>query len=140
MNDDRASPPPLTVINPPELGRPRGFAHGVLAASGGRVLFVAGQTATVEGQVTTGALVDQFDVALARVVAVVRAAGGGPEHVGRMTVYVTSMETYLDSRRLLRDVWQRHMGSHYPAMAVVQVGALVDEDASVEIDATAVLP
>jgi enamine deaminase RidA (YjgF/YER057c/UK114 family) len=132
---------PLAIVNPPELGKPRGFAHGVLAPAGGRVLFVAGQTATdSEGRVTRGTFFEQFDVALTRVLAVVRAAGGQPQHVARMTVFVTSMESYRESRPALRDVWRRHMGSHRPAMAAVQVTTLVDEGAAVEIEATAVLP
>jgi enamine deaminase RidA (YjgF/YER057c/UK114 family) len=132
---------PLAIVNPPELGKPRGFAHGVLAPAGGRVLFVAGQTATdSEGRVTSGAFFEQFDIALTRVLAVVRAAGGQPQHVARMTVFVTSMESYRESRPALRDVWRRHMGSHRPAMAALQVTTLVDEGAAVEIEATAVLP
>ena len=131
----------LAIVNPPALGAPRGFAHGVLAQAGARMLFVAGQTATNSaGHVTTDAFVEQFDVALAKVLAVVDAAGGRPEHVARMTVYVTSIESYRHSRSPLRDVWARRMGSHYPAMALVQVMTLVDEGAAVEIDATAVVP
>jgi len=71
---------------------------------------------------------------------VVTAAGGRAEHIARMTVYVTSMELYRDARGALRGVWRRHMGSHYPAMALVAVTALVDPNARVEIEATAVLP
>jgi enamine deaminase RidA (YjgF/YER057c/UK114 family) len=131
----------LDVVNPPELGQPRGFAHGLLAPAGGRLLFVAGQTAAgADGGTTTEDFAGQFETALARVLAVVRAAGGHPEHVTRMTMYVTSMDAYRDSRPMLRDVWRRHMGSHYPAMAVVQVTSLVDAGAGIEIEANAVLP
>jgi enamine deaminase RidA (YjgF/YER057c/UK114 family) len=140
MNDEHRRTP-LDVVNPPELGKPHGFAHGLLAPGGGRVLFVAGQTATdSEGRVAPGEFSGQFETALSRVLAVVRAAGGGPEHIARMTVYVTSMQQYRESRSALRSIWQRTIGSHYPAMALVQVTALVDEGATVEIDATAVLP
>jgi len=132
---------PFTIVNPPELGAPRGFAHGLIAPAGGRLLFVAGQTATDDtGHIASDGLAQQFDCALARVLAVVRAAGGQPEHIARMTVYVTSMARYRDSRPALGDVWRRHMGSHYPAMALVEVTALFDKDATVEIDATATLP
>jgi enamine deaminase RidA (YjgF/YER057c/UK114 family) len=138
---DNASRPALELVNPPELGAPRGFAHGLLAPGGGRLLFVAGQTATdAAGCIGTDAFAGQFETALARVLAVVRAAGGGPEHIARMTVYVTSMQQYRDSRAALRKIWQRTVGSHYPAMALLQVAALVDDGAAVEIDATAVLP
>ena len=131
----------LAIVNPPELGRPRGFAHGLLAPAGGRLLFVAGQTAAAaDGHTATGGFAEQFEIALGKVLAVVRAAGGGAEHVARMTMYVTSMRDYQDSRPMLRSIWGRHMGDHYPAMAVVQVSALLDEGAAVEIEANAVLP
>ena len=129
------------IVNPAELGAPRGFAHGVIAPSGGRLLFVAGQTATdAAGRVVGGSIAEQFGRALERVLTVVRQAGGAPDQVARMTVYVTSMDRYRDSRSALREIWRRHMGSHYPAMALVEVTSLVDADAVVEIDATAVLP
>jgi enamine deaminase RidA (YjgF/YER057c/UK114 family) len=113
----------------------------MMAPSGGHLLFVAGQTATDEsGRIAATGLTAQFDRSLERVLAVVRAAGGRSEHIARMTVFVTSMENYRDSRAALREVWQHHMGSHYPAMALVEVTALVDPDAIVEIEATAVLP
>jgi enamine deaminase RidA (YjgF/YER057c/UK114 family) len=140
MNDERGRTP-LDVVNPPELGTPRGFAHGLLAPGGGRLLFVAGQTGTdSEGRIATAGFSGQFEAALSRVLTVVRAAGGGPEHIARMTVYVTSMQQYRESRSALRSIWQRTIGSHYPAMALLQVTALLDEGAAVEIDATAVLP
>jgi enamine deaminase RidA (YjgF/YER057c/UK114 family) len=127
---------PLVVVNPPALGAPRGFAHGLIAAAG-RTLFVAGQIGT---DAEDNDFIGQFDRALERVLIVVTAAGGRAEQIARMTVYVTSMERYRDGRAALRDVWLRHMGSHYPAMALVEVTALVDPDATVEIEATAVLP
>ena len=131
----------FAIVNPPALGEPRGFAHGLIAPTGGRLLFVAGQIgASADGHVGSADFTDQFDRALERVVAVVRAAGGEPQHIGRMTVYVTSIDRYRDSRAALREVWRRHMGSHYPAMALVAVTALVDPGAAVEIEATAVLP
>ena len=128
---------PLVVVNPPELGAPRGFAHGIVAPAASRTLFVAGQIGT---DAEDNDLIGQFDRALGRVLIVVTAAGGRAEQIARMTVYVTSMERYRDSRAALRDVWLRHMGSHYPAMALLEVTALVDPAANVEIEATAVLP
>jgi enamine deaminase RidA (YjgF/YER057c/UK114 family) len=132
---------PLVVVNPPELGEPRGFAHGIITAAGGRILFVAGQIGTIEGT-STGPddFLAQFDRALARVLVVVNAAGGHADQIARMTVYVTSMERYRASRSALRDLWQRRLASHYPAIALVEVTALVDPHAMVEIEATAVLP
>ncbi len=128
-------------INPPALGAPRGFNHGLLVQPGWSVLFVAGQTAaTIDGDVSDRAFVSQFSEALDKTLVVVRAAGGTAEHIVRMTVYVTDMETYRASRPLLTTVWRERMGRHYPAMAVVAVTELVDRDATVEIEATAALP
>lgn len=123
------------VVNPGALGRPSGWNHGMLAPAGGRVLFVAGQTAPERP-----GLVEQWAGALGRVLEVVRAAGGGPEHIGRMTVYVTDRRAYLASLGSLGEVHRRLMERHYPAMVLVEVRALVDANAVVEIDATAVLP
>lgn len=122
------------IINPESLGRPSGWNHGMLGPEGGRVLFVAGQAAP-----EAMGFVGQWDAALARVIAVVRAAGGSPEHIGRMTVYVTDRAAYLAHLKTLGEVHRRHMGKHYPAMALVEVKALVDPQAQVEIEATAIL-
>lgn len=125
----------LDFVNPAELGAGRGFSHGVLAPAGARVLFVAGQTAPgPEG------FVAQFAAALDRVLAVVRAAGGGPEDVARMTVWVTDMAAYRASLQPIGEQWRERMGRHYPAMALVEVTSLVDPAAIVEIEATAVIP
>ena len=123
------------IINPSPLGQPSGWNNGMLGPAGGRVLFVAGQTAA-----GAAGIVEQWERALERVVTVVRAAGGAPEDIGRMTVYVTDRAAYLVARRALGEVHRRHMGKHYPAMALVEVKALVDEGALVEIEATAVIP
>lgn len=129
------------VVNPEELGRPSGFSHGVLGAAGGRVLFVAGQTAPDAGPDEPAArLVAQFAAALERALAVVRAAGGGADHVTRLTVYVTDMAAYRAARPRLAAPWREAMGRHYPAMSLVEVRSLVDPGAMVEIEATAVLP
>ena len=121
------------IINPEPLGRPSGWNNGMLAGGGGRVLFVAGQAAP------PGSLVEQWDGALKRILAVVKAAGGRPEDIGRMTVFVTDLPAYLASRRALGEVHRKHLGRHYPAMALVEVKALVDPQATVEIEATAVI-
>lgn len=137
----------LEIVNPDELGRPSGFSHGIVAPAGARVLFVAGQTAPQAGDRETGSaeaaaerLVAQFGAALERALAVVRAGGGGPANLARLTVYVTDMEAYRTARPRLGGVWRATMGRHYPAMALVEVRSLVDPDAVVEIEATAVLP
>ena len=131
----------LQVINPQSLGAPRGFSHGLLAPAGARLLFVAGQTAgDAKGAVSGGEFAAQFEAALTRVLAVVQEAGGTPAHVARMTVFVSDLDAYLASRQVLREVWARRMGGHYPAMALVEVSRLVDAGAMVEIEATAVVP
>lgn len=122
------------IINPETFGgRPSGWNHGMLADKGGRVLFVAGQIVPV------GDFVAQWDAALGRVLEVVRAAGGTPEHIGRLVVYVTDRPAYLANLTPLGEVHRKHMGRHYPAMAVVEVKSLMDSHALVEIEAVAVL-
>ena len=122
------------ILNPEPLGRPSGWNNGLLAPAGGRVLFVAGQAAP-----TASGLVAQWEAALERVLVVVRAARGGPQDIGRMTVYVTDQAAYLAGRPALGEIHRRLMGKHYPAMALVEVKALVDPGALVEIEATAVI-
>jgi enamine deaminase RidA (YjgF/YER057c/UK114 family) len=132
------------IVNPELLGAPKGFSHGMLAPAGGRVLFVAGQTALGGGEdarrIVEGGFLPQWDRALERVITVIEAAGGRPEHIGRMTVYVTDLDLYRAGLGELGAVWRGRMGRHYPAVALVQVAGLVDEGALVEIEATAVLP
>lgn len=98
------------------------------------MLFVAGQTAP-----GAGSLAAQWAKALDQVLAIVRAAGGGPADIGRMTVYVTSRADYLANLAALGEVHRKAMGKHYPAMTLVQVAGLVDAAAVVEIEATAVI-
>lgn len=129
------------IINPEPLGVPKGWNNGLLAPVGGQLLFVAGQAGWQSA--ASGAppgFVAQFGLALDRVLAVVRAAGGAPQHVGRMTVYVTDLAAYHASRAALGAVWRERMGRHYPAMALLEVKGLVDRGALVEIEATAVIP
>jgi len=127
-------------INPEALGAPRGYNHGMLAPAGGRLLFVAGQTALGDdGRIIDGGFVAQFERALERVVAVVEAAGGAPESIGRMAIYVTSRAEYLANLQPVGEVYRRVMGRHYPAMALVEVAALVDGGAVGEVEATAVV-
>ena len=130
----------MRIVNPESLGEPRGWSNGLLAPAGGRVLFVAGQTARgPDGGIVPGGFVAQFEQAIERVLRVVREAGGEPRDVGRMTVYVTDLAAYRGNLESLGEAWRRHMGRHYPAMALVEVHGLVDEGALVEIEATAVL-
>ena len=128
------------IINPSSLGTPKGWNNGMLAPKDGRLLFVAGQVGLESG--ASGeppAFADQFAGALDRVLAIVRAAGGGPEDVGRLTVYVTDLATYRASLSALGEAWRARFGKHYPAMALVEVKGLVDRGAMVEIEASAVI-
>lgn len=130
-----------TIINPPELGAPRGWNHGMLAPSGGRVLFVAGQTARdASGRVPPEDFVTQFGLAIDNVLRVVRAAGGDAGHIGRMTIFVTDIAGYRANLKPLGAIWRERMGRNYPAMALMEVTSLVDESARVEIEATAIIP
>lgn len=135
------TPPPLTVVDPPELASPSGYSHGILAPAGSRLLFVAGQIGwDGDGRLAGPGFLEQFERALANVVAVVRAAGGSPEHLARLTLYVTDKRDYLDDLAAVGAAYRRVMGRHYPAMALVEVRALVEDGARVEIAGTAALP
>jgi enamine deaminase RidA (YjgF/YER057c/UK114 family) len=124
------------IINP--RGQPKGWNDGLLAHPGARVLFVAGQTASdASGTVQKAPFAAQFRKALENSLAVVRAAGGAPTDIGRVTVYVTDMDAYRAARKELAGTWKELMGTHYPAMALVQVAALLDEHAMVEMETTA---
>jgi NAD(P)-dependent dehydrogenase (short-subunit alcohol dehydrogenase family) len=130
----------FTIVNPEELGAPRGWNNGLLAQGVGRTLFIAGQTARdASGRAPSTDLVSQFDRALGNVLAVLGAAGGEPRDIGRFTIYVTDMAQYRSSLKPLGETYRRRMGMHYPAMALVEVKSLVDPNAVVEIEATAVL-
>ena len=128
-------------INPEELGAPRGWTNGMLAPNDGRLLFIAGQDAAeVGGEVVTDDFVQQFDLVLGKILTIVREAGGGPEDVGRMTIFVTRLDEYRSGRREIGASYRAHMGKHFPAMALVEVRGLLDPGAKVEIEATAVIP
>src|SRR6187399_2034815 len=108
---------PLEVVDPPELGRPQGYANGILVPAGRRLLFVAGQIGWDGEQRLVGDdLAAQFAQALANVLAVVRAAGGAAADVARLTVYVVDKDEYAASRHELGRRWRELMGRHYPAM------------------------
>ena len=127
-------------INPESMGPPSGFSNGVQTEAGAKLLFVAGQIAwDAEQRIVSDDFVEQFDRALANVVAVVEAAGGSAAQIARLTIYVTSKEEY---RRRTREVGERYrarMGKHFPAMALVEVKGLLDDQAKVEIEGIAAL-
>ena len=123
------------IINPASLGAPRGYSNGILAKQG-RLLFVAGQIAWDGTQVVSDRLSEQFERAMENVLTVVREAGGEPSDVCRFTIYVTDKLMYLAELKEIGAAYRRQMGRHYPAMALVQVVALVEDRALVEIEAT----
>ena len=130
----------LEIINPESLGAPKGWSNGVLAPRAGRLLFVAGQAGWEEK--ATGeapGFVEQFARALDKVLAVVRAAGGTPTDLSRLTLYVTDLGAYRASLGALGEVWRARLGKYYPAMALVEVKGLVDRGALLEMEATAVI-
>ena len=119
--------------------RPKGYANGVAAT--GRQVYVAGQVGwTPECVWTSDDFGEQTKLALANVAAVLRAGGAKPEHIVRMTWYVTSKREYLASYKSIGKVYRELIGRHYPAMTAVEVAALVEDEAKVEIEATAVIP
>ena len=130
----------LEFINPESLGRPRGYANGVLAPEGGVLLFIAGQIAWDERQqIVSKDFVAQFERALSNVLAVVREAGGAPEQIARLVIYVTDKREYCASQKEIGACWRKLLGRHFPAMALVEVKALLEDDAKVEIEGIAVL-
>jgi enamine deaminase RidA (YjgF/YER057c/UK114 family) len=125
-------------INPASLARPRGYSHGIEAA--GRLLFVAGQVGWNERSAIVSAVFhEQFDQALANVLTVVSEAGGSPSSIVRLTIYVADKAEYLAEQKAIGDRYRARMGRHFPAMTLVEVAALLEEGAKVEIEATAVI-
>lgn len=131
----------IEPIEPAGWPRPKGYSDGMLATNASRMLFVAGQIAWDEQHRLVGAgdVAAQFAQALRNVVAVVRAAGGWPDHIVRMTVYVKDKRQYLARTAEIGAAWRAILGKHFPAMALVQVADLLEEGALVEIEATAAL-
>ena len=127
-------------INPESLGAPRGYSNGVLTEAGGRLLFIAGQVAwDQQQQIVSADFVEQFDRALANVIAVVTEAGGKAEQIARLVIYVTDKNEYRARTREVGERYRAHMGRHFPAMVLVEVKALLEDDAKVEIEGFAVL-
>ena len=132
----------LRKVQPEGWPPPLGYANGMCSLGRGeRVLFVAGQVGwRSDGVFLTDDLGEQFAQALDNVLAVVRAAGGEPSGIARMTVYVTDLDAYRSGTRAIGQAWRERMGRHFPAMALVGVAGLVEKRAKVEIEATCILP
>ncbi|PWC41704.1 RidA family protein [Azospirillum sp. TSO22-1] len=129
----------LQALQPPGWPPPKGYANGY--AGTGRLVVVGGQIGWDEtGRFPAGDLVGQARQALCNIVAVLKEAGARPEHVARLTWYVTDIAEYRTSLRALGQAYREVMGTHFPAMTLVQVVALVEPEARVEIEATAIIP
>lgn len=127
------------LLHPRTWKQPKGYANGIAAE--GRLVFLAGQVGwNAEQTFDSDDFVAQVRQALANIVALVGEAGGKPEHITRLTWFVLSKQEYLSRLRDLGDAYRSVMGRHFPTMTLVQVGALVEDRAKVEIEATAVVP
>ena len=131
----------FTFINPDSLGAPSGYSHGLVTDTHGKLLFIAGQIAwDAQQKIISNDFIEQFDRALANVVTVLSAAGGKPEHIVRLVIYVTDKIAYRERTREVGERYRKHLGKHFPAMVLVQVAGLLDDAAKVEIEGMAVLP
>ncbi len=132
----------MEILQPEGWAKPRGYSNGVAVEGPGRHVFVAGQIAWDEEQRLVGPddFGRQFDRALENVVAVLAAGGALPEHVCRVTIYVTDKRAYIERAKEIGASWRERMGRHFPAMALVQVADLLEDGAQVEIEATAFVP
>ena len=129
----------MQVLQPPGWARPRGYSNGVVAS--GKTVFIAGQIGwDAQSHFQTDDLVGQVRQALQNVVAVLAEAGGRPEHIARMNWYITDKRAYVSSLRGVGEVYREVIGAHYPAMTAVEVTALIEDRAKVEIEVTAVIP
>jgi len=128
----------LERVNPEGLAKPVGFSHAVVGE--GRIIFLAGQTASdADGRIVGEGVVDQFEVALANLLAALRAAGGTPHQLASLTIYIVDMDDYKAHAREIGTVWRRLVGTDYPAMAGIGVARLWDSEALVEVQGFAVI-
>ena len=129
----------MQILQPPGWAKPKGFANGIVAS--GNLVFVAGQVGwTGEGKWQAKDFAGQFRQALKNCIDVVAQAGGRPEHIVRLTWYITSKQEYLASLKEVGTAYRELMGRHFPVMAVVEVSGLMEAEAKLEIEATAVVP
>ena len=128
----------ISRINPPELAKPTGFSHAVVS---GQVVYLAGQIGIdPTGRVVPGGVVAQFEQALSNLLIALRAAGGEPEHLVKVTIYIVDIADYRAHSSAIGEVWRRLAGRDYPAMAGIGVTRLWDDEAMVELEGIAVLP
>jgi len=128
------------LVNPTNFPKPRGYTNGVVCGAA-RTLYVAGQVAfDKDAHIVSPDFATQFLAALDNVIAVVRAAGGGTEHIVKLLAFVTDLDKYRDAQRAIGEGWRARMGSYWPAMSLVKVAGLLEPGALVEIEGTAMLP
>ncbi|HWC31522.1 MAG TPA: RidA family protein [Actinomycetota bacterium] len=131
---------PHEIVNPPSLPRPSGFSHALVAASG-RLVFLGGQAGhRADGSLVGPGLVEQFEQAASNVADALRAAGGAPEHLVQLLIFVTDISAYRDALKDVGEAYRRHFGRHFPPMALFGVTELFDPGAKVELVGVAVLP
>jgi len=131
----------MKLINPSELGAPKGYSNGVLTAAGARLLCVAGQVGWDGDQKLVGdGFLEQFGQALRNVLSVVEAAGGQASDICRLTLYVTDKNDYLADLTAVGETYRGIMGRHFPAMTLIEVRSLLEVGARIEIEATAAIP
>ena len=129
----------MKILQPPGWAHPKGFSNGVAAS--GTLVFIAGQVGyTGAGTWESSDFAGQFRQALKNILAILAEAKGRPEHIVRMTWYVLDKQEYLNSLKPIGETYRELMGRHFPTMAVVQVSGLVEDEARLEIEATAVIP
>lgn len=129
----------MQVLQPPGWPRPHGYANGIAAS--GRLVFTAGVVGWDENDYfTSDHLPGQFAQVLRNILAILQEGGAGPEHLVRLTCYVTSIDDYLRSTEEIGRHWRDIVGAHYPAMALIEVSRLVEPNCLIEIEATAVVP
>lgn len=129
----------MEILQPPEWQRPKGYSNGISVS--GRMVFVAGQIGwNADETFETDVFAEQFRQALINILAVLAEGDAGPEHIVRMTMYFTSKREYLDQIKEVGAAYRDVIGRNYPVMAAVEVSALMEDRAKVEIEATAVVP
>ena len=128
----------MKILQPPGWARAKGFSNGITAS--GQLVFIAGQVGwTGEGRWEARDFAGQFRQAIKNILEVLAQANGKPEHIVRLTWYVLDKREYMNSLKAVGEAYRELMGRHYPTMAVVQVSGLVEEEARLEIEATAVV-
>jgi enamine deaminase RidA (YjgF/YER057c/UK114 family) len=135
---DRPVARPHEIRNPETLPPPKGFSHAIIAQAG-RTVYLAGQTAQkADGTIAGATMAEQFDVAAGNVVKALEAAGSHPHDLVSMQIFVTDVAEYQRASKQIGEAYRRHFGRHYPAMALLEVGRLLDPKAKVELMCIAV--